>query len=264
MRVCVLASGSKGNSTFIQTEHSNILIDAGLTKTELERRLGLLGVKPTEIDAILITHEHSDHIKGLSQFAKKFGTKIYAHRKSWDMLASKISDVDNSLQIEFNGNDFNIKDLAVHSFDLEHDSSHCVGFSLMEGSKKFTSATDLGHTTPEIVKNLETSDLVLLESNHDVQTLKNNPNYPFKLKERILSNHGHISNQVAADTIIQMLGKTPRGVILAHLSEQNNSPDLAVRTIRKTFFENKVTPQDEIYIDVAKQDYVSHIFKIKE
>lgn len=264
MRICVLASGSKGNSTYIETEKSKILIDAGITKSDLERRLSLINVNPSDIDAILITHEHSDHIKGVGQFAKKFGCKIYAHNLSWDALSTKIGDIPLAQQVEFNGKDFNIRDMTIHTFDLDHDSNHCVGFSVIEGNKKFTTATDLGHTTPEIVKNLATSDFVVLESNHDIQTLKNNPNYPQILKTRILSRHGHLSNEETAQTIVKLLGNTTRGVVLAHLSEQNNSPDMAIRTIRKTLFENKVTPQDEIYIDVAKQDYVGHIYKLKE
>lgn len=264
MRICVLASGSKGNSTYVETENSKILIDAGLSKTELERRLSLINVNPFDIDAILVTHEHSDHIKGLSQFVKKYNNKIYAHRKSWDILAEKLGDISTSLQIEFNGEDFNIKDMTIQSFDLEHDSAHCVGFSVIEGRKKFSTATDLGHTSPEIISHLKTSDFVILEANHDIQTLRNNPNYPYYLKSRILSNHGHLSNDETAKTIIKLLGNTTRGVMLAHLSEQNNSPQLATQTIRKTLIENNVSPAEELFIDIAKQENVSNIFKIKE
>ncbi len=263
MRICVLASGSKGNSTYIETEHSKILIDAGLSKRELECRLSLLNVNPFDIDAILVTHEHSDHIQGVGAFSRKYKNKIYAHKKNWSILSERIGNISLSQQIEFNGTDFHIKDMCIQSFDVDHDSQHCVGFSVIEKTKKFTFATDLGHITPEIISRLATSDFVALEANHDIQTLKNNPQYPLRLKNRILSKYGHLSNDVTAQTILNLLGKTPRGVILAHLSEQNNNPDLALQTVRKTLLDNKANPEKELHIDVAQQNTVGNIYRIK-
>lgn len=265
MRICVLASGSKGNSTYVETNGAKILIDAGLSKKELEYRLSLIGVSPSSIDAILITHEHSDHIKGLSQFVKTYNTKVFAHRDSWCMIEEKSPGLLMSNQIEFSGKDFNINDMAVQTFDLDHDSSHCVGFSIIEGNKKFSTATDLGHMTDDIKKILQTSDFLTLESNHDIQTLKNNPNYSYSLKQRILSNHGHISNEECSKTILSLLGFCPRGIILGHLSEQNNTKELAINTLNKTLVNAGVTKDDfNMKVYVAEQHMPSKIFKIKD
>jgi len=264
MRICVLGSGSKGNSTYIETAKSKILIDAGLSKKELELRLSLLGINPFDIDAILVTHEHTDHIQGIAQFAKKYKSQIYAHKQNWNILSEKIGEISSAQQVEFDGSDFYIKDMAIQTFDVDHDAQHCVGFSIIENGKKFSLTTDLGHMTPEICKHLSTSDFIVLEANHDIQTLKNNVNYPYKLKTRILSKYGHLSNDDTAQTIIQLLGNNTRGVILGHLSEQNNSPELALQTVRNALIKNQVTPKEELYIDVASQKKISNIYKIKD
>jgi len=264
MRICVLGSGSKGNSTYIETENSKILIDAGLSKCDLERRLSLLNINPYDIDAILVTHEHSDHIKGVGQFARKYKNKIYAHNQIWNILEDKLGDLSCSQQIEFNGNDFYIKDMVIQSFDVDHDSQHCVGFSVIENNKKFSIATDLGHITPEITQRLSDSEFIVLESNHDIEKLKNNPHYPPYLKNRVLSKYGHLSNDETAKTITQLLGNNTRGIILAHLSEENNTPELAIQTVRNELIKNQVTSKDEMYIDVAHQDHIGHIYKIKD
>ncbi len=263
MRICVLASGSKGNCTFIESDNTKILIDAGLSKRELESRLSLIGVNPAEIDSILVTHEHSDHINGVGNFARKYGTKVYAHKNTWDILSRKIGPLDSCQEIEFDGRVFYLENLAVETFDVDHDASHCVGFSIIENSKQFTIATDLGHTTEDILTRFSSSDLVILESNHDVQTLQSNPNYPYQLKQRIMSMHGHLSNEVAADAILSMLNGKTRGVILGHLSEQNNTPDLALNAIKKALQKNGAAPNEQFRVDVATQNRVSNIYKIK-
>ncbi len=265
MRVCVLASGSKGNSTYVETEDAKLLIDAGLSKKELENRLTLIGVNPSSIDAILITHEHSDHIKGLGQFVKTYNTKVFAHKDSWAMIDEKAQTIPVNCEIEFNGKDFNIFGTTIQTFDLDHDSNHCVGFSVIEKNNRFSTATDLGHMTDEILKVLKESDLITLESNHDIKTLLNNPNYTYSLKQRILSNHGHISNEECSKTILSLLGFNPRGVILGHLSEQNNTPNLAIQTLNNVLVSNGVTKDDfSINIQVAMQHTPTKIFKLKD
>ncbi len=265
MRICVLASGSKGNSTFVETDNARILIDAGLSKKELENRLTLIGVSPSSINAILVTHEHSDHIKGLAQFAKAYNTKVFAHRDSWNLIEEKANGIPVDNQIEFNGKDFNILDMSIQSFDLDHDSNHCVGFTIIEGNKKFSTATDLGHMTLDIEQRLKQSDLITIESNHDIQTLLNNPHYPYSLKQRILSQHGHISNEECSKTILSLLGFNTRGVILGHLSEQNNTKEKAIETLNQTLVSAGVTKDDfNLKVYVAEQHTPSKIFKIKD
>ncbi len=265
MRVCVLASGSKGNSTYIETNDAKILIDAGLSKKELENRLTQIGVNPSSIDAILITHEHSDHIKGLGQFAKTYNTKVFAHKDCWALIDEKAQGIPTINELEFNGTDFNILGTTIQTFDLDHDSNHCVGFSVIEGKNRFSSATDLGHMTEKIQNILRLSDLITLESNHDIQTLLNNPKYSYALKQRILSNHGHISNEECSKTILSLLGFNTRGVILGHLSEQNNTPNLAIQTLNNVLISNGVTKQDfNLNIQVASQNSPTKIFRLKD
>ncbi len=265
MRICVLGSGSKGNCTFVETEHSKILIDAGLSNKEIEARLELIKVNPNDIDAILLTHEHSDHIKGVGQFVKKHGAKVFANKKSWNFVLSKFEDLPFEKQFEFcGGQDFLLNDVAIQTFDVDHDSLSCVGFSVIEGNKMFTIATDLGHVTPNIVKRLGQSDFAVLESNHDVEMLKHNPNYPLTLKQRILSDHGHISNSTCADTILQMLGLKTRGILLGHLSEHNNTPELALNTLKNKLENNNIKRDEVFYVDVASQEKPSNIYRIKD
>lgn len=265
MRICVLASGSKGNATFVETKHSKILVDVGLSKKEIEYRLSLIGVKANEIDAIFLTHEHSDHIKGLNQFAKTYNSKVFAHKDCWDMLEEKAPDLLSSQQIEFNGNDFNFQDISIQTFDLDHDAKHCVGFSIVENNNRFSTATDLGHMTDNIKSILKQSDFITLESNHDVQMLLNNPNYSYALKSRILSDHGHISNEECAKTILSILGFKTRGVILGHLSEQNNSKEKAIQTLNKVLVSNGVTKDNfDLRVCVADQNTPTSIFKLKD
>ncbi len=264
MRICVLGSGSKGNCTYVEGENTRILIDAGLSKLEIEKRLSLINVNPSEIDSILITHEHSDHIAGVGNFCRKYGCKIYAHQYIWPLLEQKINGINLKQQVEFNNKDFSINEFNISNFDLDHDSIHCVGFSISNGKTTISSATDLGHITDDIIKKLYQSDLVILESNHDVEKLMKNPNYPYQLKQRILSNHGHLSNDATANAIIKMLGKKVRGIILAHLSEDNNTPQLAYQTVQNVLKTNKANSNQNLVIDIAQQRQVGRIYKIKE
>lgn len=264
MRICVLASGSKGNCIYVEGDKTKILIDAGISKLEIEKRLSVINVNPSEIDSILITHEHSDHIAGVGNFARKYDCKVFAHKDIWPILETKVGDLKTSQQIEFSNSPFLLNELDINAFDVDHDALHCVGFSVICNNKKFSTATDLGHTTPEIIKQLYTSDAILLEANHDIKMLKNNPHYPYSLKQRILSNHGHLSNEATAKAIIEMLGKNVRGIMLGHLSEENNSPQKAIQTIQDVFMANDVKSNQNIFIDVATQKKVSRIFKIKE
>ncbi len=264
MRICVLASGSKGNATYIEGDNTRILIDAGISCSEIENRLMQIGVNPSLINSILITHEHSDHINGLSKFAVKYNTKVYTHRDTWLAMDSKMSKLKENQKIDIYGNDFCINELNISCFDLDHDAAHCLGYSVSCRDSKVSIATDLGHTTPEIIRHLMDSSLIVFESNHDIQTLLHNPNYPLRLKNRILSNNGHLSNDATSDAVAQMLGYGVRAVILAHLSEQNNTPQKALQTMQQRLLQEGADLAKEIYLDVGKQHKIGNIYKIKE
>ena len=263
MRICVLASGSKGNCTFIEGENTRILIDAGLTKAEIENRLKIIGIDPNSIDSILVTHEHNDHIKGLGAFSRAHNCKIFAHPDTWEAMQEKVGTLDTSKRIGIYGNDFVINELTISSFDLSHDSAHCLGFSVYEDKKKFSIATDLGFIDDNIIKQLADSSLVVLESNHDITRLMQNPHYPILLKKRILSKRGHLNNKDSAEAVLKMLGYRRRGLIAGHLSEENDTPELVLQTLKNTVANQGGDLAKELYVDIAKQHHVGNIYRIK-
>ena len=263
MRLCVLASGSKGNCTFVEGENTRILIDCGLTKSELERRLSLIGVEPASIDSILITHEHSDHIVGLNNFAAKNNCNVFAHPDTWHAMADKMEKIVDSHRFEILGHDFEVNELGVECFDLSHDSAHCLGFSVISDGKKISTATDLGYITDSIIRQLADSSVVILEANHDPKRLMLNPRYPIYLKQRILSKHGHLSNKDTAESVLKMLGYGVRGVICAHLSEENNTPELVLNELNKIVAQNGGELAKEIRVDIAKQHEIGNLYRIK-
>ena len=263
MKIVNLGSGSKGNCTLVSGMGSVILIDLGLAIADVESKLDILGVDPAYINGILITHEHSDHIKNVGKFSKKYNIPVYAHIEEWPILNSKIKEVPANLKFGFSEQDFYVGGLTVSPFKLSHDANSCFGYSIYSNGAKFSIATDLGACPKNIIEKLKGSQLVLLEANHDENLLLNNQNYPLILKKRILSNKGHLSNRQTAEVIASLVGGTNQ-IILGHLSEENNSPTLAYNTIKSILAEKGIEEGKNIFIDVAFQYQMSNIFEIKE
>jgi len=263
MRLCVLASGSKGNCTFIEGDNTRILIDCGLSKAEIERRLTTIGIDPSSINSILITHEHSDHIAGLNNFAKKYNCKVFAHPATWNAMEKKVADIKTSNCFSITERDFSINELDIQAFGLSHDSAYCLGYSVLNANKKVSQATDLGYIDDSIISQLADSSLVVLEANHDIERLMINPRYPLYLKQRILSNHGHLNNKDSALAVLKMLGYGIRGLVCAHLSEENNTPDLVLNALNNVVANQGGTLAKEIHVDIAKQDSVGNLYRIK-
>lgn len=261
MRAVNLSSGSDGNLTYIESENAKILIDIGLSCKETEKRLSLLGVQGDQIDAILITHEHSDHIKGLDVFASKYKTRVYAHIDGWSAINNKISRLISTQKWSFSECPFEIKDITVTAFKVPHDASCCVGYSLVCGTHKISIATDLGKIDDNILKQLANSQLVYLESNHNVDLLRNNPNYTAMLKNRIFSTHGHLSNLESARAISYLAQNGVKQVVLSHLSKENNRPDLAYNEVCNYLKNLGIQEGVNIRIDVATTQ-PGKIFKI--
>lgn len=256
-----LASGSDGNLTYIETASTKILIDAGLSCREIENRLSLLNVNGKEIDAIFITHEHSDHIKGLDVFANKFKTIVYGHINGWNALSSRLIKIKEEQKKTFNCSNFVFKDLNITPFKIPHDSVCCVGFSIEKDGKKVSILTDLGIAKKEILKNAFGSQLIYLEANHDESLLKNNINYCASLKKRILSNIGHLSNSASAEAICTLAQNGAKQIVLSHLSLENNNPILAYTTIKDFLAEKGIIEGEHIKIDVATMN-PGKIYKI--
>ncbi len=251
VRVVNLSSGSDGNLTYLESQGSRILIDAGLSCRGIETRLSLLGVSGTQIDAILITHEHSDHIRGVDVFASKFKTKIYAHRDGWDALSRKLQRISNTQKFPFTSAPFQINDLTITSFKVPHDSACCVGFSIESENKRISICTDLGTISDQILSNIYGSQLVYLEANHDIEMLKNNINYSASLKHRILSSRGHLSNIASAQAIEKLFKNGTKRVVLSHLSKENNTPGLAYETVKTILEARGIVIGEDFFVDVA-------------
>lgn len=251
MRVCNLSSGSDGNITYIETQFAKVLVDCGLSCQEVVKRLSLLKVNPSDIDAIIISHEHSDHIKGIEVFAKKYGTSIYAHTLNWKVLESRFIKINPAQFKVFDNSDFKIKDLYVSTVELPHDAKRCSGFSFYENEKKISIITDLGHTNSRILDHIKDSRLIFLESNHDETMLLNNPKYPATLKHRILGANGHLSNKACAKAICELAKYGKKQIMLSHLSTKNNSPELAYNTVKSILEENGFVEGVDVMIGVA-------------
>ena len=262
MKVCNLGSGSDGNLTYIATSKVKILIDAGLSASEITKRLALLNVQPQDIDAILITHEHTDHIKGIDVFASKYHTKIYVHNKGLWALKEKLKRANQISFMPFDDLDFVIGDLQVSNFPLSHDAEYCTGYSFMENTKKVSILTDLGYSNDEILSKIQGSVLVYLEANHDVDMLKNNVSYPFMLKQRILGKYGHLSNNQAAEVILNLVQSGTKQIMLSHLSTENNTPDLAYGSICAYLKERGIEEGKHIKI-ACTSIYPSFVFNVE-
>ena len=224
VKVSVLASSSSGNSTLVSTERTRLLIDAGLSRRETFERLTSVGVTPDSLDAILITHEHSDHISGLAAIAKKLDIPVYISR----MTAPAIPWPENffpKLELFAAGSVFTIGDIDVTSFTIPHDAADPVGFAFRAQGIKVAIATDLGYMPDSVRFHIRGSDVVLLESNHDLEMLKVGP-YPWALKQRIMSRNGHLSNDIACNFIRDELDSRTTTLILGHLSQHNNHPEI--------------------------------------
>ncbi|MGN1227736.1 MAG: MBL fold metallo-hydrolase [Christensenellales bacterium] len=262
MRVCNLGSGSKGNVTYIETTKAKILVDCGLSANQIEMRLHLIGVEPSEIDAIFITHEHSDHIQGLKQFVKKYATDVFLHYLNLEAVLEK-QDIDYNKVNCFDVADFIFKDLIVSPFELSHDSAYCVGYKFSYLGQQVSIATDTGYLPSEALNKMMGSDIVYIESNHNELLLLENQNYSVYLKKRILSRKGHLSNLDCAEVIYKLMQGGTRQFVLSHLSDKNNTPDVAFNDVTTRLSNLGVIEGKDVFIDIAYQDRVGTVFEIK-
>lgn len=249
MRVINLASGSDGNLTYIETESSKILVDMGLSCAETVKRLDLLNVKPNEINAILVTHQHIDHIRGVDNFSSKYNIPVFSHKEVWNGLDDKLSKTTLNNRKSFDG-DFILRDLEVDPIEVSHDVK-CFAYSLKNGNSKISIVTDLGHTSDLLLNKIASSQLVYLEANYDKEMLIHGDKYPLSLKRRIAGPNGHLSNDDSAKAIKFLAETGTRQIVLSHLSEENNTPALAYEYITTKLMQNGIEEGVDIKIDVA-------------
>ncbi|WP_300457755.1 MBL fold metallo-hydrolase [Desulfobacula sp.] len=228
--VCPLASGSKGNSLFVSCNNSSLLIDAGLSGIEIQRRLNTIGVAPENLTAIIITHEHSDHVKGAGILSRRFKLPVYITQKTYQACRD-IGKIEDLCFFEC-GTPFQIDQIRVRPFSISHDAKDPSGLTMEYNGHKVGIATDLGMVTRLVKEHLKDSSLLYLESNHDPDMLING-SYPWHLKQRIKGRTGHLSNMDAGALISELKTEALKHVILAHLSEENNCPQKAFQEVSK-------------------------------
>jgi len=230
LKILPLFSSSKGNCTYVESDTTALLIDIGISCKRLLASFDENKINPNSIEAILITHEHSDHIKGIKTFSTKYSIPVYATQKTWTKLS--LIDINTSLKKTFTQDiNFSIGDILVAPFKIPHDAIDPSGFSFYNNEQKVTIATDLGHINEYLLSKIIKSNTILLESNHDIEMLKAGP-YPWQLKQRIIGNYGHLSNSLSAKTIGYLIKNGTKNFILGHLSEENNFPELALETVK--------------------------------
>ena len=263
LNFCSLYSGSSGNSLFVETENTKILVDAGMSCKKIEEALNLIEVDPSSINAILVTHEHSDHIKGISTISKKFDIPVFATKETFDAMPAQTEKLsEKNIKFFKPSEKFCIDDLEILPFSIPHDAANPCGFNIIKDKKhQISIATDIGHMTKSIVNNLEGSKFILLESNYDTEVLKC-CSYPFKLKTRIASNTGHLSNSMAGKTISYLYKNSNLSTaMLGHLSKESNFPELAYQTVVDELIANNIT-DNSINLSVAKRDCPSKLITL--
>ena len=265
MDFCTIASGSSGNCTYAGTGRTAVLVDAGISGKRIEQGLYSLDRRPEEISAILVTHEHSDHIAGLGVLARRYHIPIYATPGTAQYIfgCRSLGKIDPALINYIHADEpFQIGDLTVEPFRISHDAAQPVGYRLSDGKKKIAVATDMGCYDDYIVEKLKGLDALLLEANHDVNMLQVGP-YPYPLKQRILGQQGHLSNELAGRLLCDILHDDIEQILLGHLSKENNYAALALATvISEVKMERRDVDADELPIEVAGRDAPSDMFTV--
>ncbi len=249
--LAVLASGSRGNSTLLSSSKTHVLVDAGISCREICQRLKAIGLDPHSLSAVLITHEHADHIAGLRVFAKKFKVPVFmtgATHRAWARAlrdeSGEAAEIDK-LEVFAPGHSFQVGDIAITPFTIPHDAIDPVGFTFRVEGIKLAVATDLGYLPLSVIDHLRGCEILVIESNHDLEMLRGGP-YPWSVKQRVMSRVGHLSNEALAEFFASDYDGHAAYVVLAHLSEQNNHPAVARRVAeqalgtRRTLLHNRV------------------------
>lgn len=260
IETAVLASGSKGNSTFVRAGKRSFLIDAGLSGKELERRMESLDLDPAALDALLITHEHQDHIKGIGILSRRYDLPIYANCGTWGAAESELGKIKRKNKVVFSGN-FTIGEVEITPYAISHDADQPVGYVCQAGGKKIVLATDTGVISQQIVDQIKGADFFVLESNHDLEMLMTGK-YPYFLKNRIKGKQGHLSNDDTAALLPGLIKDNFPIVVLAHLSAENNNPKVAYITVNNALKEADFKVGKDLQLSCAAQSQATPLFRL--
>jgi phosphoribosyl 1,2-cyclic phosphodiesterase len=260
MRFCVLGSGSKGNATFVEADGTRILIDAGFSGIEVERRLAAIGIDIATISALLVTHEHGDHIRGVQVLSRRFSLPVYVSNATREAAGESLARIFEWRPIEA-GLPFSHRSLTVHPFAVSHDAVDTLGFVVSNSGCSLGYCTDTGSISHLMHHHLGGCNALVLECNHDPEMLKNG-GYPPQLQQRIRSKSGHLTNNDAARFLVELIHDGLEQVVLAHISETNNSHDLAISTVEQHLQEYDLATRErrEFFVSAARQDTVGELF----
>lgn len=262
LRFSPLFSGSSGNATYVGCDDAHILVDAGLSGTRVTQELLKVGVNPGMLSAILVTHEHSDHIKGIGILSRKYDLPVFATEGTWREMYRKIGNVSpKNMRIFEPGQDFYIGSIDVTPFSTPHDAGQPVGYTFETSGAKLAIATDLGSVRDSWVKYIVGADAVILESNFDPGMLETGP-YPYELKKRIMGRHGHLSNDDAGEVAVELARHGASQIILGHLSKENNYPELALQCTETALRMAGIEPQEDVRVIVASRDGNCGMFSV--
>ena len=263
LKFATIASSSSGNSVYIGTEKTKILIDAGLSGKKIQEGLKNIDVDCKDIDAIFVTHEHIDHVKGIGVLSRRFEIPIYATSGTWMSMPESVGCIkDKNRKYVYSSKKCIINDICLCPFSIPHDANEPVGYSIYDGKRKICVATDMGHVTKEVLSHLEDSNFLLLESNHDVNMLKNG-SYPYNIKQRILGKNGHLSNETAGKLAAYLIkqSRNLKGIFFGHLSMENNTPSKAYKTVENILNSENIKIGHDAIVYITPGSHVSKVVK---
>ena len=257
-----LASGSSGNAALVSWGNTHILLDAGISARRITTGLKALGVDPARISAVLITHEHHDHISGLPVLTKKVRSPIFSSGPTCGEICRRVPFVEDLLRRQEPGTGIQIGELWVESFPTPHDAAGSVGYSISAGGCRMVLCTDLGHITPEVRRAVEGCDLLVCETNHDEDWVRSGP-YPYPLKRRVLGDYGHLSNEAGAELAALGVQSGARTVVLAHLSAENNTPAHAREAVCRRLRSMGCDPERDVTLAVAPRGDLGPVYRLE-
>ncbi len=250
VRFTILGSGSGGNCAYLETDQTRILIDAGFSARQIRERLAGIGRSPETLDGVLLTHEHSDHTQGLTVLCRKLPVPVYCNRLTKDAVEYQLGR-HMECRLFITGSAFTVGDITVETFSVPHDAQDPVGFLLNTPAGRIGCLTDLGHATRLVVERVRPANVLVLETNHDLHLLREDTRRPWSVKQRILSRHGHLSNDAASAVAEQLASLELRQVYLGHLSRDCNRPELALQAVSGTLRRMGAT---HIRVEATSQD----------
>ena len=262
MQVSILASGSTGNATYIETPEHQVLIDAGLSGKKIEELMNSIGRTLNDVDSLFVTHEHTDHSKGVGVLARRYGMDVYANQKTWDAMAPKIGKIKpEQKHLLEAGKVLSLGDLDVESFGVSHDAADPQFYEMHHAGHSFAIVTDTGYVSERVEGVIKDAEAILMECNHDTEMLRMGP-YPWALKQRIMSDTGHLSNEDGARALIDVLGNDTKQIFLGHLSKENNIKELAHLTVENIMKQHDLAVEHDFHFLDTSPDQATALMKL--